>query len=313
MPIIWENYQRCKVDHLTNCHKDHHKHNISASLQLQLLSDNLLPVKARMPQVHQHSQLDSRSSHHQTTYKLSRQECHKCMNTVRLIPAPATIRQLTSCQGKDATGAWTQSAWFQLQPSSDNLLPVKARMPQVHEHSQVDSSSSHHQTTYCLSRQECHKCINTVRLIPAPATIRQLTHCQGKNATSAWTQSGWFQLQPPSDNLLPVKARMPQVHQHSQLDSSSSHHQTTYCLSRQECHKCMNTVRLIPAPATNDQQLTSCQGKNATSAWTQSGWFQLQPPSDNLLTVKARMSQVHEHSQLHPSSSHHQTTYKLSR
>ena len=70
-----------------------------------------------------------------------------------------------------------------------------------------------------------------------PATIRQLTDCQGKNAPSASAQSASFQLQPPSDNLPTVKARMPQVHQHSQLHSSSSHHQTTYILSRQECPK----------------------------------------------------------------------------
>ena len=57
-------------------------------------------------------------------------------------------------------------------------------MPQVHQHSQLHSSSSHHQTTYSLSRQECPKCINTVSFIPAPATIRQLTPCPGKNAPS---------------------------------------------------------------------------------------------------------------------------------
>jgi len=159
------------------------------------------------------------------------------------------MRQLTGCQGKNAPSASTQSASFQLQPPSDNLHTVKARMPPVHQHSQLHSSSSHHQTTYCLSRQKCPKCINTVSFISAPATIRQLTSCQGKNAPSASTQSASFQLQPPSNNLLPVKARMPQVHQHSQLHSSSSQHQTTYELSRQECPKCINTVSFIPALA----------------------------------------------------------------
>src|ERR1700709_60936 len=150
-----------------------------------------------MPQAHQDSQLHSSSSHHERTYLLSRQGCHKHIKTDSFIPAPATMRELTDCQGKDATSTSRQSASFQLQPPWENLPTVKARMPQAHQDSQLHSSSSHHERTYRLSRQGCHKHIKTVSFIPAPATMRELTICQGKDATSTSRQSASFQLQPP--------------------------------------------------------------------------------------------------------------------
>jgi hypothetical protein len=150
-----------------------------------------------MPQAHQDSQLDSSSSHYERTYQLSRQGCHKHIKTVSFIPSPATMRELTNCQGKDATHTSRQSASFQLQPKWDNLLAVRARMPQAHQDSQLHSSSSHHERTYKLSRQGCHKHIKTVSVIPDPATMRELTSCQGKDATSTSRQSTSFQLKPP--------------------------------------------------------------------------------------------------------------------
>src|SRR6267154_2369390 len=110
-----------------------------------------------MPQAHQNSQLHSSCRHHERTYNLSRQECHKHIKTVSFIPASGTMRGLTCCQGKNAT-------------STSN--------------SQLHSSSRHHERTYLLSRQECHKDIKTVSFIPAAGTMRGLTCCQGKNATS---------------------------------------------------------------------------------------------------------------------------------
>jgi hypothetical protein len=150
-----------------------------------------------MPQGHQDSQLHSSSSHHERTYSLSSQGCHKHIKTVSFIPAPATMRELTDCQAKDA---------------------------QAHQDSQLHSSSSHHERTYRLSSQGCHQHIKTISFIPAPATMRELTHCQAKDATSTSRQSASIQLQPPLENLPPVKPRMPQAHQDSQLHSSSSHH-----------------------------------------------------------------------------------------
>jgi hypothetical protein len=172
------------------------------------------------------------------------------------------MRELTFCQGKDATSTSRQSAPLQLQPTWDNLLAVKARMPQAHQDSQLHSNTSHHERTYSLSRQGCHKHIKTVSFIPAPSTMRELTIYQGKDATSTSRQSAPFQLQPPQENLPTVKARMPQAHQDSQLHSSSSHHESTYHLSRQGYHKHINAVSLISPPAPI-QSLTSCQIKNA--------------------------------------------------
>jgi hypothetical protein len=98
-----------------------------------------------MPGADQHHQLDSSSSHQERTYILSRQECQEQINTIRFIPASATMRELTS-----------------------------------------------------LLSQEYQEQINTISLIPAPATMRELTNCQGKNARSRSTPSTSFQLlQPP--------------------------------------------------------------------------------------------------------------------
>src|ERR1700710_417156 len=230
-----------------------------------------------MPGADQHHQLHSSSSHHERTYFLSSQECQEQINTISFIPAPATMRELTCCQAKNARSRSTPSASFQLQPPSENLLAVKPRMPGADQHHQLHSSSSHHERTYLLSSQECQEQINTISFIPAPATMRELTCCQAKNARSRSTPSASFQLQPPSENLLPVKPRMPGADQHHQLHSSSSHHERTYKLSSQECQEQINTISFIPAPATM-RELTSCQAKNARSRPTPSASFQLQPP-----------------------------------
>src|ERR1700709_825145 len=60
------------------------------------------------------------------------------------------------------------------------------------------------------------------------------------------------------------------------------------------------------------RELTCCQAKNARSRSTPSASFQLQPPSENLPTVKPRMPGADQHHQLHSSSSHHERTYFLS-
>jgi hypothetical protein len=185
-------------------------------------------------------------------------------------------------------------------------------MPQAHQDSQCHSRSSHHERTYLLSRQGCHQHIKTVNFIPAQATMRELTFCQGKDATSTSRQSAPLQLQPTWDNLLAVKARMPQAHQDSQLHSNTSHHERTYSLSRQGCHKHIKTVSFIPAPATMRELTIYYQGKDATSTSRQSAPFQLQPPQENLPTVKARMPQAHQGSQPHFTSSTHTVTYLLS-
>jgi hypothetical protein len=147
-----------------------------------------------MPQAHQDSQVHSSSSHHDRTYILSSQECQKQIETVRFIPAPASMIELTLCQAKDATSTSRQSASFQLHPPPQNLPPVKPRMSQAHPNSQVHSSSSHHDRTYILSSQGCHKHIKTVRCIPALATKTELTFCQTKDATNTKRHSASFQL-----------------------------------------------------------------------------------------------------------------------
>src|SRR5258707_292045 len=106
---------------------------LSASFQLQLASEDLPPVKARMAQGHQDCQLHSNSSQHQRTYVLSRQEWHKGIKTVSFIPTPASIRGLAACQGKNGTRASRLSASFQLQLASEDLHSVKARMAQGHQ------------------------------------------------------------------------------------------------------------------------------------------------------------------------------------
>jgi hypothetical protein len=260
---------------------------LSASFCLQPSWKNLLSVKVRMPDEHQDCQLHSSFSYHQTTYCfLSRQECHKSITTLSFILPPAIKRELTSCQGKNATWPSRLSAPFQLQLPWDNLLPVKT------------------------------KSIKTVSFIPGQATMREFTACQIKNAMKAWQLSTSFHLQPPwenllsvnvrmpqehqncslhsssipSDNLLPVKARMPQEHQDCQLHSISSYHERTYILSRHKCHKSIKSVSFIPSPATM-RELTFCPGTNATRALRLSASFHLQLPWENLLSVQAQMPQ----------------------
>src|SRR5258707_673270 len=222
---------------------------LSASFQLQPASEDLRPVKARMAQGHQDCQLRSNSSQHDRTYKLSRQEWHKGIKTVSFIPTPASIRGLTLCQGKNGTRASRLSASFQLQPASEDCPPVKARMAQGHQDCQLCSHSSQHHRTYVLSRQEWHKGIKIVRFIPTPASITGLTPCQAKNGTRASRLSASFQLQPGSEDLPPVKARMAQGHQNCQVHSNTSQHHRSYPLSSQEWHKGIKTVSFIPTPA----------------------------------------------------------------
>jgi hypothetical protein len=154
-----------------------------------------------MPQGHQDNQLpcSSSHSHHDRTYRLSSQGCHKRIKTVSFIPAPATMTELTHCQGKVATSTSRQSASFQLQPPSQNLQTIKPRMPQAHQDNELHSTSSHshHDRTYRLSCQGCHKQIKTMSFIPAPATMTELTACHAKDATSISKQSAVSQLQPP--------------------------------------------------------------------------------------------------------------------
>jgi len=52
------------------------------------------------------------------------------------------------------------------------------------------------------------------------------------------------------------------------------------------------------------RELTDCQAKNSTKALRLSASFQLQPPWENLQTVKPRIPQEHQDCQLHFSSSH---------
>jgi hypothetical protein len=256
----------------------------------------------------QHHQVHSNSSHHERTYLLSCEECQEQINAISFIPAPATRRELTLCQAKNARRRLAPSVSFQIQPPRENLPPVQPRMPGTDQHHQVHSSSSHHGRTYSLSSQECQEQINTISFIQAPATMRELTLYYAKNARSRSTPSASFELQPPQENSLSVKPRMPGGDQHHQLHSSSSHQERTYILSSQECQEQINTIRFIPAPATM-RELTNCQAKNARSRSTPSGSFQLQPPWKNSPPVKPRMPGADQHHQLQSSSSHHERTY----
>jgi hypothetical protein len=142
-----------------------------------------------MPGADQHHQLDSSSSHHERTYQLSSQEYQEQINTMSFIPAPATMRELTLCQAKNAKSRSTLSASFQLQPPQGNVPTVKPRMPGADQHHQLDPSSSHQERTYVLSSQEYQEQINTISFIPASATMRVLTNCQAKNAGRRSTPS----------------------------------------------------------------------------------------------------------------------------
>jgi hypothetical protein len=260
-----------------------------------------------MSGANQHHQLHSSCSHHERTYILSSQECQEQNYTISFILAPATgMTELTNCQAKNARSRSIPSASFQLQqPCQENLPPVKSIMPGADQ---------------------------TISFILAPVTMRELTRCQAKIARRRSTPSVSFQLQPPWQNILSVKPRMPGADQHHQLhfscslnekthslssqecqeeiNTSSSHHERTYLLSSQECQEQINTIIFIPAAVTI-RELTSCQAKNARSRSTPSTSFQLQPPGENLPTVKPRMPGADQHHQLHSSSSHHDRTYIL--
>jgi hypothetical protein len=298
---------------LTNCQAKNARSRSrpSASFQLQPPCENLLPVKPRMPGADQDHQLLSSSSHHERTYSLSSQECQEQIKTKSFIPAPATMRELTCCQAMNARSRSRPSASFQLQPPCENLQTVKARMPAADQDHQLHSSFSHQERTYKLSSQECQEQIKTLSFNPAPATMRELTSCQAKNARSRSRPSASIQLQPPRENLLPVKPRMPGADQDHQLHSSSSHQERTYSLSSQECQEQIKTISFIPATSTL-RELTYCQAKNARSRSRPSASFQLQPPCKNLLPVKPRMPGADQDHQLHSSSSHHERTYCLS-
>jgi hypothetical protein len=230
-----------------------------------------------MPGADQDHQLDCSSSHHERTYSLSSQECQKQIKTISFIAASATMRELTNCQGKNARSRSRPSASFQLQPPSENLLPVKPRMPGADQDHQLLSSSSHHERTDFLSSQECQEQVKIISFFPVSATMRELTSCKAKDARSRSRPSASFQLQPPCKNLLPVKPRMPAADQDHQLHSSSSHHKRTYSLSSQECQEEIKTNSFIPASATM-RELTNCEAKNARSRSKPSASFQLQPP-----------------------------------
>src|ERR1700704_6286641 len=150
-----------------------------------------------MPGADQDHQLHCRSSHHARTYLLSSQECQEQIKTIRFIPGPATMRELTPCQAKNARSRSRPSASLQVQSPCENLLTVKPRMPGADQDHQVHSRSSHHERTYFLSSQECQEQIKTISFIAGPVTMRELTYCQAKNARSRSRPSGSFQVQPP--------------------------------------------------------------------------------------------------------------------
>jgi hypothetical protein len=150
-----------------------------------------------MPGANQHHQHHSSTIHHERTYSLSSQGCPEQIKIISIFPAPATMRELTSWQVKNARSREAPSASSQLQPPWENLLAVKPRMPVAYQHHQLNSSSSHHERTYLLSSQQGKEQINTISFIPAPATRRELTRCQANNSKSRSTPSASFQLQPP--------------------------------------------------------------------------------------------------------------------
>jgi len=93
------------------------------------------------------------------------------IKTVSFIPAPAAMRELYSCQGKNGARA----------SKTVSFIPAPAAMRELNK----------------LPRQEWCKGIKTVSFIPAPATMRELTPCQGKNGARASILSASFQVQPP--------------------------------------------------------------------------------------------------------------------
>jgi hypothetical protein len=106
------------------------------------------------------------------------------------------MRELTSCETRNARSRSTPSASFQLQPPQENLLAVKQRMPGADQHHQLHSISSHYERTYLLSSQEYQEEIDTISFIPAIATMRELTRCQAKNDRRRSRPSASFQFQP---------------------------------------------------------------------------------------------------------------------
>ena len=166
----------------------------------------------------------------------------KSINTVSSMPALATIRKLTSCQAKNA-------------PKSIKTISFTVAPATIRELASCQAKNA-------------PKSIKTISFTIAPATIRELASCQAKRLSAS------LQLQPPSENLLSVKPRIPQEHQDCQLHYSSSNHERTYRLSSQQCPKRIKTVSFIPAPATI-RELTDCQPNNATRASRLSVSFQL--------------------------------------
>jgi hypothetical protein len=83
--------------------------------------------------------------------------------------------------------------------------------------------------------------MKTISFILAPATKKELTNFQARNARSRSIPSASFRLQP---------------------------HERTYILSSQEFQEQMNTISFILAPATGMKELTRYQTKNASSRST---------------------------------------------
>jgi hypothetical protein len=172
-------------------------HQLQFSSSHHKITYQLSSQEYHIHQSDQHHELHSSSSHQERTYELSSPECQEQINTMSFIPAPATMRELTNCQAKNARSRSTPRASMQLQSPGENLPTVKPKMPGADQHHELHSSSSHHERTYSLSSQECQEQINTMSFIPAPATMRELTCCQAKNARSRSRSSASFQLQSP--------------------------------------------------------------------------------------------------------------------
>src|SRR5205807_818692 len=104
-------------------------------------------------------------------------------------------------------------------------------MVQGHQDCHLHFSSSHHERTYPLSRQEHQDC---------------KLHSSSSHHERTYTLTM-------------------QEHQDCHFHSISSHHDRTYPLSRQEWCKDIKTISFIPAPATMTE-LTSYQCKNCARA-----------------------------------------------
>src|ERR1700710_1343214 len=147
-------------DHQLHSRSSHHERTYKLSsqeCQEQIKTISFIPGPAIMRELtpcqaknasraDQDHQLHSRSSHHERTYKLSSQECQEQIKTISFIPGSVTMRELTSCQAKNARSRLRPSASFQVQP--------------------------HDERTYKLSSQECQEQTKTISFIPDPATMR---------------------------------------------------------------------------------------------------------------------------------------------